>query len=73
LGRQKSDGKQTSSFAIFGRALACANCKCAWLCAMALVDSFYCPIVAHFVFNQVIDNLILKFQRVPSVAPLLPH
>jgi hypothetical protein len=36
LGWQKSDGKQTSSFAIFGRALACANCKCAWLCVMAI-------------------------------------
>jgi len=70
LGRQKSDGKQTSSFAIFGRALACANCKCAWLCAMALVLlPHYCP----FCFYQVIDNLILQFQRVPSVAPLLPH
>ena len=36
LGRQKSVGKQISSFAIFGRALACANCKCAWLYGQAI-------------------------------------
>ena len=33
-GRQKSGGKQTSSIAIFGCELACANCNCAWLCGL---------------------------------------
>ncbi len=35
-GRQKSSGKQTSSFAIFDRTLACANCKCDWLCGQVI-------------------------------------
>jgi len=33
-GRQKSGGRQTSSFAILDQALARANCKCAWLCVV---------------------------------------
>lgn len=36
---KKSVGKQTSSFAILGRVLACANCKCAWLCGAVIILS----------------------------------
>ncbi len=36
FGSAKSEKKQASSFAILGRALACSNCKCTWLCGVAL-------------------------------------
>jgi len=35
-GRQKSGGRETSSFVIFGCVAACANYKCAWLCGLII-------------------------------------